>query len=77
MWNSTVLKYFSHNIVHVFVHGVAYNRSMDKRVCGQLSENFWNLLGRLQLESPSFVVTNAASAQSIEHVLAHGRRNGA
>ena len=39
-------------MVGVFVDGVACDRSMDKRVCGQLSEVFRNHPGRFQFESP-------------------------
>ena len=33
-------KHFSHNVVDVFVDGVTCERSVDKRVCDWLSENF-------------------------------------
>ena len=44
-------KHFSHNIVDVFVDGVACGRSMGKRVCDQLSEIIRILPGLLQLVS--------------------------
>ena len=60
----------------VLVDGVACDRSMDRRVCGQLSEIFRILPVRFQLVSPSNVGSSAALAHCFEHVLAHGCRNG-
>ena len=58
-------KHFSHSIVDVVVDGVACDRSMDKRVCGKLSEVFQNLPVRLQLESPSYVEDQCSTGEKL------------
>ena len=69
-------QHFSHNIVDVFVDGVACDRPMDKRVCDLLSEILRTPPVCLQLVSPLYVGPRVALAQSIKHDLAHGCRDG-
>ena len=49
---------------------------MDKSVCGSFSEILRTAPVRLQLVSPLYGRPSAALAQSFEHDLAHGCRDG-
>ena len=61
LWNSVGAKHCSHNLVDVFVDGVACD--MDKGVCDQFSEIF-----RTQGISRSILETNAALGSAMSRV---------